>query len=421
MADYIETVRENKRDPQITSRMMPQFILYLVTRSWKKMHRRIRHWSSQGFIYYLSKVDETALRAAVEPAAPLRNDTLLSAELIAMDRKNTLHDPATNTITGMPLATTSLLTACRDMQNMPTRARREPGEQSGLYNRATCFEFHQLLVSTLLRFGKALDGYASAKSFEDLLKSAKEVNRCVTLLWFIGYSQILENHLKVLHTKKLLQLPMNSQEDLDKFFNFTNFARTTKKQVIPQLTDEVDGRADDAGDSDEGGVEEVDDCGNEVGANEDQEFRVIVEKAVSSDLYTAYLEWIRLQVDRFQAALKITSFMKRTRTPRIDITLLAVRRTEPKPVGEVMEPWGETIKDICARSEGVDPGEIIHILEEKIHQGMKKTPKDSVFHKFSAKTYEYNATVHCEAALAAIDKFPGAVVCDDAVREHIRV
>jgi len=389
------------------------------------MHRRIHHWSSQGFIYYLSIVDETTLRAAVEPAAPLRNDTLLSAELIAMDRKNTLRDPATNTITGMPSATTSLLTACRDMQNMPTQARRaQPGEQSGLYNRATCFEFHQLLVSTLLRFGKALDGYAAAKSFEDLLKSAKEVNRSGTLLWYIGYSRILENHLKVLHTKKLLNLPVNSPEHIEKFLTFTGFARTGKTQVIPRLTNE--GGADDAGNSDEGGGEGVDDCGNDPGTNEDQEFRVIAEKAVLSDnhdLHTAFLEWIRLQVDRFQAARKITSFMKRTRTPRIDLTLLAVRRTEPKPVGEVMEPWGETIKDLCARapgSKGVDPEEIIRILEEKICQGVEKTTKESIFHKFT-KTYDYNAVVHCEAALAAIDRFPGAVICDDAVREHIRV
>ena len=225
---------------------------------------------------------------------------------------------------------------------MPRRARREQsGEQSGLYNRATCFEFHQLLVSTLLRFGKAFDGYAAAKSFEDLLKSAKEVNKCGTLLWFIGYSRILENHLKVLHTKKLLQLPVNSQENLDTFFEFTGFARTTETQVVAQLTDEVDGGADDAGNGDEGEVEGVDDCGNEVGTNEDQEFHVIADKAVSADdhdLDRAFLEWIRLQVDCFQVARKITSFVKRTRTPHIDLTLLAVRRSEPKPTGEVMEP-----------------------------------------------------------------------------------
>ena len=165
--------------------------------------------------------------------------------------------------------------------------------------------FTNYFVFTLLRFGKVLDGYAAAESFEALLKSAKEVNRCGTLLWHIGYSRILENHLKVLHTKKLLMLPANSQEDLDKFFNFTDFARITKNQVIAQLTDD-----------------------------EDQEYRAIADKTVSSDnhdLYTAFLEGIRLQVDGFQAARKITSFMKHTRTPRIDLTLPAVRRTKPKP------------------------------------------------------------------------------------------
>jgi hypothetical protein len=115
---------------------------------------------------------------------------------------------------------------------MPTRARRaQPGEQSGLYNRATCFEFHQLLVSTLLRFGKALDGYAAAKSFEDLVQRAKEVNRSGTLLWYIGYSRILENHLKVLHTNKLLNLPVNTPQHLETFFTFTGFARTKKHRL----------------------------------------------------------------------------------------------------------------------------------------------------------------------------------------------
>lgn len=72
-------------------------------------------------------------------------------------------------------------------------------------------------------------------------------------------------------------------------------------------------------------------------------------------------------------------------------------------------------------SEGVDPGEIVRKLGEKSRQGVKKTPKNSIFHKFSAETYTYNATVHCGAALAAIDKFPSAVIYGDAVKEHIRV
>jgi hypothetical protein len=157
------------------------------------------------------------------------------------------------------------------MEMMPRRERLDNDDEvSGLYNKTTCVEFHQLLVSTLLSFGKALEGYAAAKSFEDLLQSAKEVNRSGTLLWYIGYSHILENHLKVLHTKKLLNLPVNTPQHLETFFTFTGFVRTPKTQVILRLTNEVDGGADDTGNSDEGGGEGVDDSGNEAGTTEDQ-------------------------------------------------------------------------------------------------------------------------------------------------------
>jgi len=118
------------------------------------------------------------------------------------------------------------------------------------------------------------------------------------------------------------------------------------------------------------------------------------------------------------------SFMMRTRTPPVDLTLLAIRRPEPKPAGEVLEPWRDTIRYLCAKSKGVKSEQIIHILKQKIAQGVKQTPKDSIFHKFNfsgTETYKYNATIHCEAALAALDKFPGAVGCDDALRAHIRV
>jgi len=402
------------------------------------------------------------------------HDASLSTKLIEMDRDNIFQDVVTNTSTGMPLAITSLLNACRDMQGMLRREEpEEDDEVSCLYNRTTCFEFHRLLVFTLLSFGKALDGYADAygKCFEDLLKHAEEVYIWGTLLWTIGYSRILENHLNALHKKRLLQLPANSQENLDKFFKFTKFVRPIG-QVIVQLTDNVGGCADEAGNSGEGGVEGggVDDCGNaegkdederttrdqvivqptdgvdggadEVGNNgeggvdgcwddggedEDEEFKTLADKFVSSDnrdLAKSYMEWIRLQVDRFQAPRKIMSFMMRTRTPRVDLTLLAVRCPEPKLAGEVLEPWCDTIRYLCAKSKGVKSEGIIRILKEKIAQGVKKTSKDSIFHKFNfsgTETYKYNATVHCEAALADLDKFPGAVGCDDALRAHIRV
>ena len=501
----------DKDNPLITSGGLPEFITYLVTRSWKKMHRRIHHWSSQGFIYYLGKVDETALRDAAPAASPLRNDFPLASMLVDLDDTNDIQK-FVMTRTGMPLEIPSLLTASRDMEMMPRREGLEKkDEESGLYNKTTCFEFHQLLVSTLLSFGKALEGYADArgKRFEDLVDRAEEVYTCGNILWSIGYSRILRSHLKVLCREGWLRLPVNSKNDLDKFFVFTDFTNS-KDQVIVQPTDEVNEDTDEAGSSDEGGVDdsggegdkeederaakdqvivqpdevggdtdeagsgdkggvddsgdegdededgraakdqvivqptdEVDggadeggnndedgvDYGNEGGEDEDEEYKKLAETVVSSGLSKPFLEWIRLQVDRFQAARKITSFMKRTRTPHINLTLLAVRVPTSKPADAVMESWHKTIEDLCVKSNDVEPEETIRILQEKINEGKRaiddscdgQKKKDSIFHKFDDETYQYTAAVHCETALASIDKFPAAVVCDEALRDRIQV
>jgi hypothetical protein len=153
----------------------------------------------------------------------------------------------------------------------------------------------------------------------------------------------------------------------------------------------------------------------------------MVDKYVSfdnRDLAKLYMEWIRLQIDRFQAPHKIMSYIKHGWTPHVDLTLLVVRCLEPKLAGGVLEPWCKMIRHLCAKSKGVKLERIIHILKEKINQGVKKTPKHSIFHKFdfsSAKTYKYNITVHCKAALAALNRFPGVVVCNNMLRAHIRV
>ena len=84
-----------------------------------------------------------------------------------------------------------------------------------------------------------------------------------------------------------------------------------------------------------------------------------------------FLDWIRLQVDRFQAPRKITIFMKRARTPHTNLTLLAVRVPMPKPANAVMEPWHKTIEDLCVKYYNVELEETIRILQEKIDQGKR--------------------------------------------------
>ena len=67
-------------------------------------------------------------------------------------------------VTSLRSPLTSLLSACRTMQMLPRQEGRASLQSiSALYNKATCFEFHQLLVATLLSYGKALDKYEAAE------------------------------------------------------------------------------------------------------------------------------------------------------------------------------------------------------------------------------------------------------------------
>jgi hypothetical protein len=376
-----------------------------------------------------------------------------------------------NTSRNMFPTITSLLAACRDMQTTPGPDRPETSkDMSGLYNRDTCFEFHQLLVFTLLSFGEALDGYEQAynqywgkrdpQSLAELVNCVKTVYERGSLLWFIAYSRILQDHLKVLQNRWLM-LPVNGKTQLDRFFDFTKFA-PTKDRVIVSLTGEDHGGADEAGHSSGGGVEggeaegdrvdeygneggadeagkssrsgvqgggvegdTVDDCGSEEGMVEAEEFQRIEDK--KHDLAAVYLEWIRLQVDRFQAPRKITSAAKRVRTPGVNLTLLAVRRPKPRPAGDVMDPWRSTIEDLCANNrkfKGLKLEEITRLLNDKISDGLNQEKKIPIFKKFQharAQTYKYNATIHCEAALAALQQFPEFVAGDKTLKEHIQV
>ena len=359
------------------------------------MRRRMDHWSSQGFISQLRRVSEIALRGVVQPAvSPLQNDISLARLLVKIEDRNTFHAIVEHTSTNSPLTITSLFTACRNMPTLPRPVRREQSEEtSGLYHKDTCVEFHQLLVSALLSFWKALKklelvkgDYRKTPDLAELVRCAKRVCSCGNLLWSIAYSRALEDHLKVLQAQGWLELP----------------------ETQPAFVD--DASADTAGNDDEKG---------EGGQVENQEYNKLVDQVESSDdeaLAVVFLEWIRLQVDRFQAARKITSYVKRNQTPSIDVNLLAVRHPGPRAASVVLEPWRDTIKRLYPTTGNpgrVSADEVICRLDKTISRALKKPKsKNTIFGKFG-DTYKYEATVHCEAALAAIAKFPEGVICKD--------
>ena len=439
MAEYIGLVQSCGDENDVMALLTPMFVQYMVASSWRKMHRRISQWSAQGFIYHLSRVKENALRAAIEPTvAAWRNDSRLSNRLITMEGYNPTFP--------------SLLSACQNMQSMPWPS--EPGqskERSGLYNTATCFEFHQLLVSTLVDYGKALDQLDDAhttysnqpngQNLAEMEKHIKKIWEYGELLWAIAYSRILEDHLGVLRKMGWLSLPVNEKTELKSFSTFTGFKRKPRlianppavrnggDVVVERCRDEAgQGGGDTVKGGEDGDAVEGGDC-------EDDDVRSIIDNVMLSDdknLAKVYLDWIRLQVDRWQAPRKLTTFVRRVAEQHpIDLNVLAVRHPEPKTIHEAMEPWENTITDIYGkiRNKRKEPTaeDVICVLNDtitKMGSGGRDGVPNSIFRKFDptrAKTGQFQATVHCEAVLAALSRFPSHAAGDDILKECLQV
>ena len=205
------------------------------------MSRRISHWAAQGFIYHLGKVEESKLRAvAPQTASSLRNDSNLSDRLLEMEDDARIQEVVMKTCPADSVRSplTSLLSACRQMQTLPRQEGRAglPGI-SALYNKTTCFEFHQLLVATLLSYGKALDKFKDALAnhkkqpdLQSVVRKADEVWTCSSLLWSIAYSRILENHLEILRQNGWLAAPVN--RDFSFYSDFTHFEGNKKQEIF---------------------------------------------------------------------------------------------------------------------------------------------------------------------------------------------
>jgi hypothetical protein len=307
----------------------------------------------------------------------------------------------------------TLLAACNRMRNMPRVERTEESRNamSGLYNKDTCFEFHQLLVATLLSYGKALDAFEEAKnanaSVQVQVLRANNLWHCASLLWYIAYSRILQDHLKVLASKQWLTRPENSTDNLSTYNQFTTFKQTRDKTIsIASSGNSQD--EDGAGSDDEGGT---------AGDAENDEARVLLEKLSLAEVYKA---WIRLQVDRLQAVRKITSFCARS-SITINLNLLAVNYVPPMPVDEVMVPWRTTIMDVC-----VDSPSVIAALEESIKTELEENPDrcNSIFRKFNPGPENpilYKGNKHCEMILAVLLKYPNLWADNKELLECLKV
>jgi hypothetical protein len=418
------------------------FTRYIVTQSWKKMHRRIFHWCSLAFIDFLTRVQETKLRgkflahsSLIPP--PKSNDTKLALLLVGMQREGQIASLIMDNCPSKESRSqlTSLLSVFAGIaRKKKNKELPEVPEGTGAYTEATCYEFHQLLVASLMAYANALGALSEAEcnwqnhpgteAMKMRESCAERVWQCTYLLWRIAYSQILHQHLALLGKGFWLHQPINSQKAL----SVAELGLST-------------GLCDAAGKD---------------GADEDADREVDEEMQCIRQMYTQgqrsvsmFASWICLQVRHWVALEIVSSFCVQTSADRPDIKihLLAV---EPRSDNTEMEYWETTVRKLAIQSPRSFAGQFgflntptspttfnpevaIDLLKQQVDKYTEVESSNTIFHAFRAtgddsNQYqpEFYGDVHCEAVLASFVKYAGVVMDSNTgrgigTREFIQV
>jgi hypothetical protein len=193
-----------------------------------------------------------------------------------------------------------------------------------VYDIATCAGFHQLLVATLLAYGKALctlhEAHNMTKSersmTEDVVEKCGQVWQCGRLLWQRASSRMLRHHLSACRTE--LHLPINDPIHLTAYRHFTKF------QAIESTADV-----------------------NDPGSAEDED--VYLDKGET--VYDVFLQWIRVQASYWLALDTLSrvfgSHDRRETVP--EVYLVAVKHPNPEGSANEVEPWEITLAEFVRR------------------------------------------------------------------------
>jgi hypothetical protein len=353
-----------------------KFARHIFAVSWKKMLRRILHWKSQGYIFCLASIGDDQIKDRVAQFLP----TMTTPGSLDANLGTTLRDLPENVERAImrhhPSASQARLTALRAAFREALETRR-----GTVYNRETSVEFHQLLIATLLAYGRSLKLLHGTKG--DVQKVyAENVYHSARLLWGISKSKMLSYHLKALEGFLQPPTPLREQD----YFKLTKFyERQTDPKEVPSSSADVDPEDDhedegtkfreqqtDAKESVNLGtvVDPEDDAKphkdeTSVDEGEDSPDNVDVDVVVGADLAgeedgeeaelfsqdvhglsnaSKFKKWIYLQVGYFRALEALTEHSGAV--DNFDITLLSVRR----PPHPEMESWEDTISRLFPSS-----------------------------------------------------------------------
>ncbi len=272
----------------------------------------------------------------------------------------------------------------------------EKGQRIGWYRKDNCFEFHKLLISSLVAYANALrmvrkvhdllqdeckkentpEVQIAIKDLEANLKvSFERLSKCCHLLWRITSSDMIRRHLKLLDETHWLYHPKVTDADSP-----TKVYGAISSQWAQDTVNE--------------GVVEDD-------QDQTSEFRSMNEDKVDK----SFLRWMQLQVAHRigQDILMPTRSTPHSILRRVEISVVTVKY--PQAPDREMESWVELLRSLCFPQDFNVQGAIDAIktsIQAKKYNG-------SIFKKFrKAPDFdlkEFPGNLHCEVLLALLMKY----------------
>jgi hypothetical protein len=403
------------------------------------MYRRYFQWWSWGFAYILGSLDEKSMREIFNSFSstttpPPRKDSALA---IMLANKSLLEFVSKeyrtpDGVQGEPPTFTRLCNALHEAENRS-------------FDADTHFEFHQLLVATILGYGRTLQALANAMTKPDdgtRGSSAQQFLRFSRLLWRIAYSQSLTQHLEMLEAGHFLRLPSDHEEA--RYQSYAGFAET-----------------------DESGIEGGEDEGSEMKDDLAQRLQVmrrtwLMYPNANYGMAKSFRKWMRIIVGHWGSHDAISSYCKSKGCDLRDFSISVVSVKSPPCRGSSLGDWKGAIRELASNTSGTsgteptepnsfDADDVIqkleteftsghpdfvdcsiiksfrsaHIREQKELERLQKSKKPQKSKEPAAiETVKSNPTVHCEAALGFLKckgHFPDDPVLSNLVQVYILI
>lgn len=417
-------VEENLQDEEASE---ANFYTYIIVCCWRKLYRRIVHWSALGLIFNLANIDAESLRHISSPDDDVEPDGALG-RFFYSDQSLTSHE----TLMQYPCAVTEH-NPCPlpDLERLRRAAIEFNGK--GIYRKSTIEDFHYFCVRLLVGYAVALaklsESMKAGSSWDEVKKHIDAIIPISRSLLVIAHSRTLKHHLCALSSSRgLLEMPsINLMETYVKYALKCKIIRQNSR-VNHKVEDKIMAAAaiPSSGASDSRDNENQDPDGDggtgdflQDDSEQGEEAVEIARSATLSkgELGEAFSLWFKTFVSHFAAKRALekqatqTTFLGRN----IAIHPLGMRRSSP-----YVGTWGDITSLIHDIMDSKAPA-VISLLECHIMAYTQAGDKGS-YHKIyelfrllrcgdeatdSSRTKAqfhslFHGCLHCEAILAAI-------------------